>query len=199
MPLSKPNLSTHALTCVLLCHVLIVDVRADVFSEQVTPNSAIYFYEFTSASSTTKYWTTRFTITDENGNSTPPTESTQPNGDKIAWGTGNLLSDSGSGGSEPGSSPSPDPSSPDPSSPDPSSPGPSSPSPSPSPLDSSSTQTKNNGFSTSTSRSTSPSAPPSQTGSNNGTSQNNSARDMAVSIPKALVFVIGLVTASTFL
>ena len=52
---------------------------------QVSPNSAIYFYELTSSSSTEKCWTTRFTTTDENGNSTSPPETTQSNGDNIPW------------------------------------------------------------------------------------------------------------------
>ncbi|EGG04421.1 uncharacterized protein MELLADRAFT_72374 [Melampsora larici-populina 98AG31] len=55
----------------------------------VTPNSAIYFYEFSQAGESTT-WTTRFTIASSSGATTPPTESTQPDGKKIPWGTGSL-------------------------------------------------------------------------------------------------------------
>jgi len=62
---------------------------------QVTPNSAIYFYQFTSPASNNTYWTTRFAIADANGNTTPPSEQTQPGtGDKIPWGTGALAANS---------------------------------------------------------------------------------------------------------
>lgn len=56
----------------------------------VVPNSAIYFYQFSSPASTNRTWTTRFTITDPSGASTPPTEETQPGGAEIPWGTGAL-------------------------------------------------------------------------------------------------------------
>jgi len=62
---------------------------------QVTPNSAIYFYQFTNPGVNGTYWTTRFTIADASGSSTPPSETIQPSGDKIPWGTGALV---GSGG-----------------------------------------------------------------------------------------------------
>jgi len=58
---------------------------------QVTPNSAIYFYQFQDPSSNQIYWTTRFAIADASGSTTPPAESAQPNGDKIPWGTGSLV------------------------------------------------------------------------------------------------------------
>ena len=64
---------------------------------QVTPNSAIYFYQFTSPASNNTYWTTRFAIADANGNTTPPTQQTQPgSGAKIPWGTGALTNSSAS-------------------------------------------------------------------------------------------------------
>jgi len=144
---------------------------------QVSPNSAIYFYQFTSSSSTEKLWTTRFTITDEEANSTPPTETTQPNGDKIPWGTGKIIEESGSV------------------------PGPSS------DLSSLSTSSSSglpgsgssrSGPEPSSSRLTSTRTPaPTQTSVNTGSSQGSSNGDMAVAVPKALVFVIALVTAST--
>jgi len=64
---------------------------------QVTPNSAIYFYQFKGPASGDTYWTTRFAIADSSGATTPPTESTQPNGDKVLWGTGSIV---GSGGND---------------------------------------------------------------------------------------------------
>ncbi|KAI9062730.1 hypothetical protein FKP32DRAFT_1677236 [Trametes sanguinea] len=58
---------------------------------QVTPNSAIYFYQFTSPNAANRTWTTRFAIADANGNTTPPANSTQPDGQAIPWGVGNLV------------------------------------------------------------------------------------------------------------
>ncbi|KAH8093257.1 hypothetical protein BXZ70DRAFT_874227, partial [Cristinia sonorae] len=57
---------------------------------QVTPNSAIYFYQFTSPASKETYWTTRFTIAAADGATTPPANEEQANGDKIPWGVGAL-------------------------------------------------------------------------------------------------------------
>ncbi|KAI8996503.1 hypothetical protein BD414DRAFT_478245 [Trametes punicea] len=57
----------------------------------VEPNSPIYFYQFSSpAAPGVLFWTTRFAIADGQGNVTPPTNSTQPNGQQIPWGTGRL-------------------------------------------------------------------------------------------------------------
>ncbi|CAE6499379.1 unnamed protein product [Rhizoctonia solani] len=58
----------------------------------VTPNSAIYFYQFSSPTNVTDLlWTTRWTIASADGKTTPPTETTQPNGDKFPWGKGALV------------------------------------------------------------------------------------------------------------
>ncbi|KAG7443975.1 uncharacterized protein BT62DRAFT_971781 [Guyanagaster necrorhizus] len=57
----------------------------------VTPNSAIYFYQFTAPAAANTTWVTRFTIASTNGKSTTPTNSTQPDGSDIAWGTGALV------------------------------------------------------------------------------------------------------------
>ncbi|KAJ7593842.1 hypothetical protein C8J56DRAFT_778088 [Mycena floridula] len=57
---------------------------------EVIPNSAIYFYQFRSPHTPDFQWTTRFTIASSTGATTPPTNSTQPDGAKIAWGTGAL-------------------------------------------------------------------------------------------------------------
>ncbi|KAG6885758.1 hypothetical protein C0993_010270 [Termitomyces sp. T159_Od127] len=56
----------------------------------VSPNSAIYFYQFTAPNAPVKQWTTRFTIASAAGATTPPTNNTQPGGDQIPWGTGAL-------------------------------------------------------------------------------------------------------------
>lgn len=60
----------------------------------VTPNSAIYFYQYSSPNTATKTWTTRFTIEAADGSSTPPANSKQPTGESIPWGIGNLVDSS---------------------------------------------------------------------------------------------------------
>ncbi|GJF00279.1 hypothetical protein PsYK624_165630 [Phanerochaete sordida] len=57
---------------------------------QVAPNAPIYFYQFTSPDSPDTLWTTRFAIADASGNVTPAPNATQPNGDSIPWGIGQL-------------------------------------------------------------------------------------------------------------
>ncbi|KAI0677609.1 hypothetical protein C8Q78DRAFT_100679 [Trametes maxima] len=60
---------------------------------EVDPYSAIYFYQFTNGDDTVdSAWTTRFTITSSSGASTSPEHDTQPNGDAIPWGKGELTS-----------------------------------------------------------------------------------------------------------
>jgi len=61
---------------------------------QVTPYSAIYFYQFDSSQTTNKTWTTRFTIEAADGSSTPPANPTQPSGEAIPWGVGHLVDQS---------------------------------------------------------------------------------------------------------
>ncbi|GLB41526.1 putative ser-Thr-rich glycosyl-phosphatidyl-inositol-anchored membrane family protein [Lyophyllum shimeji] len=57
----------------------------------VTPNSAIYFYQFTAPGATSKQWTTRFAIASATGQTTPPPNPTQPGTNAaIPWGTGAL-------------------------------------------------------------------------------------------------------------
>lgn len=58
---------------------------------QVTPHSPIYFYQFSSPASTNSVWTGRFTITDSSTDIVPPAQSTQPDGEAIPWGTGQLV------------------------------------------------------------------------------------------------------------
>ncbi|TFY68627.1 hypothetical protein EVG20_g3487 [Dentipellis fragilis] len=68
----------------------------------VDPFSTIYFYQFSNAD--TKKWTTRFTrtqITSPNGSYTLPSESQQPNGDKIPWGVGRLVQEPNANQSSP--------------------------------------------------------------------------------------------------
>lgn len=57
----------------------------------VTPNSDIYFYQFSSPLTKTLMWTTRFTIASPSGATTPPANSVQPDGQKIGWGDGALV------------------------------------------------------------------------------------------------------------
>ncbi|KLO09556.1 hypothetical protein SCHPADRAFT_943549 [Schizopora paradoxa] len=59
----------------------------------VTPNSAIFFYQFSSPAEPTNItWTGRFAIGDAEGNTTPPPNATQPNSnDAIPWGNAQLL------------------------------------------------------------------------------------------------------------
>ncbi|KAG5641314.1 hypothetical protein DXG03_005535 [Asterophora parasitica] len=57
----------------------------------VTPNSAIYFYQFTAPGASDKQWATRFTIASPTGETTPPTNPTQPGTNApIPWGVGAL-------------------------------------------------------------------------------------------------------------
>ncbi|EUC54829.1 ser-thr-rich glycosyl-phosphatidyl-inositol-anchored membrane family protein [Rhizoctonia solani AG-3 Rhs1AP] len=59
---------------------------------EVTPNSMIYFYQFSDPSDPKNLlWTTRWTLASADGQTTTPTETTQPNGDKIPWGKGALV------------------------------------------------------------------------------------------------------------
>jgi hypothetical protein len=57
---------------------------------EVKPNSAIYFYQFTSPQSTAPQWTTRFTLAGPGGETTEPENPTQPDDEPIPWGTGAL-------------------------------------------------------------------------------------------------------------
>ncbi|GAA5891943.1 hypothetical protein JCM8208_002946 [Rhodotorula glutinis] len=66
----------------------------DYTCPNVSPNSAIYFYQFSQEGADTA-WTTRFTIAAADGSTTKPTESTAG----IAWGTGSLVSAGGSASS----------------------------------------------------------------------------------------------------
>jgi hypothetical protein len=57
----------------------------------VEPNGQIYFYQFTSPSSTAILWTTRFTIADSTGKTVPPElQETGPSGEIIRYGIGKL-------------------------------------------------------------------------------------------------------------
>jgi len=58
---------------------------------EVTPYSAIYFYQFSSSHTANKTWTTRFTIESADGSSTPPANAKQPSGEAIPWGVGKLV------------------------------------------------------------------------------------------------------------
>jgi len=142
----------------------------------VDPHSAIYFYEFTSSSSTEKYWTTRFAITDKDGKSSPPPQNTQPDGKPIPWGLGTLIAAGDNS-----------------SSPDSSSDSSSVPSSSSSGLPGRSSSSILSSSRLSSSRSPAPT----QTG-NSTSSQGSSNGDVTVVISKTLVFGIGLVASTTF-
>ncbi|KAL7422073.1 hypothetical protein Q5752_002716 [Cryptotrichosporon argae] len=59
----------------------------------VSPNSKIYFLQFSNGGNTTDLlWTTRFTIAAADGSSTDPTNSTVYSGETVEWGTGVLVS-----------------------------------------------------------------------------------------------------------
>lgn len=59
---------------------------------KVTPNSAIYFYQFsTPALPANLTWTTRFTIAAADGSTTAPENQNEPDGQNIPWGTGALV------------------------------------------------------------------------------------------------------------
>jgi len=66
------------------------DGQFDYPCPDVTPNSAIYFYQFTSPLITEKTWTTRFLIAGPDGSSVPPANPVQGNGEEIPWGVGAL-------------------------------------------------------------------------------------------------------------
>lgn len=138
----------------------------------VSPNSAIYFYEFSCSAVPDKYWTTRFTITDKDGKSTPPANSTQPNGDKIPWGVGSRI-DSDNSTSTGSSS-----------------------ALSPSYSGSSSSLSGGSSSKLSSSRlSSTGTSSPTQT----GTSQSNTNGGIVLAVPKAVLLVVGLLAAYTSL
>ncbi|KAF9454446.1 hypothetical protein P691DRAFT_770636 [Macrolepiota fuliginosa MF-IS2] len=57
----------------------------------VTINAPIYFYQFTSPSTTNRTWTGRFAIASTTGQTVSPPNATQPgSGEAIPWGTGSL-------------------------------------------------------------------------------------------------------------
>ncbi|KAL0954090.1 hypothetical protein HGRIS_005236 [Hohenbuehelia grisea] len=59
---------------------------------EVEPNSAVYFYQFTSPATPNKTWATRFTIASASGQTTPPENPTQPGTNApIPWGVGKLV------------------------------------------------------------------------------------------------------------
>ena len=78
----------HHGTYALLC---ICSANGRVFC-QVTPNSAIYFYQFsTPADPAAVTWTTRFTIAGADGSTVPPENDLEPDGQPIPWGVGALV------------------------------------------------------------------------------------------------------------
>ncbi|THH09684.1 hypothetical protein EW146_g8615 [Bondarzewia mesenterica] len=67
----------------------------DLTCPDVTLYAPVYFYQFSIPSAPdTKYWTTRFAISDASGKTVAAPNSTQPTGEAIAWGTGALANPS---------------------------------------------------------------------------------------------------------
>ncbi|KAJ7626275.1 hypothetical protein DFH06DRAFT_597948 [Mycena polygramma] len=63
----------------------------DYTCPEVTPNSPIYFYQFSSGGTADLTWTGRFTIAGADGSSTPATETeTGSDGTPVLWGKGAL-------------------------------------------------------------------------------------------------------------
>jgi len=68
------------------------DGKFDHPCPDVNPYSAIYFYQYSAPGASAKQWTTRFAIASASGQTTPPSQATQPNtGAAIPWGTGQLV------------------------------------------------------------------------------------------------------------
>lgn len=67
----------------------------------VTPNSKIYFLQFTQDDADPQ-WTTRFTLAAEDGSTTTPANATQPGGQAIPWGYGELVGGAASGSASSG-------------------------------------------------------------------------------------------------
>ncbi|KAG6888340.1 hypothetical protein C0995_009087 [Termitomyces sp. Mi166 len=68
-----------------------VDGSFDWTCPEVTPNAAIYFYQFRSPHTSTYEWTTRFAIVSSSGQIMEPPNSTQKDHQPIPWGTGALV------------------------------------------------------------------------------------------------------------
>ncbi|CAL1714395.1 unnamed protein product [Somion occarium] len=83
--MSGSNLQMNHITTIAT-----VDGTDPTKAEFTFPCPAIYFYQFSSPATTNLTWTTRFTIADATGNSVPPANANQPNGDPIPWGIGAL-------------------------------------------------------------------------------------------------------------
>ncbi|KAJ9476469.1 hypothetical protein PHBOTO_000136 [Pseudozyma hubeiensis] len=69
----------------------------------VSPNSAIYFFQFTHDGQDPT-WTTRFAIADSTGSVTSPPYAKQPEGPAIPWGLGRIVSGAASAASQSSSS-----------------------------------------------------------------------------------------------
>ncbi|KIM39605.1 hypothetical protein M413DRAFT_19748 [Hebeloma cylindrosporum] len=112
--MSGSNLGMVHITTIATGQDGTVDGKFEYPCPEVNPNSAIYFYQFSSPQTSVKTWTTRFTIASASGATTPPANPTQPgSNDAIPWGVGNLVDPSKavaappSGGAPAGNSSSP--------------------------------------------------------------------------------------------
>ncbi|KAJ7691626.1 hypothetical protein B0H17DRAFT_934928 [Mycena rosella] len=88
--MTGPNVPVIHLTTVALGQDGTVAGTFNYTCPEVTPNSPIYFYQFTAPGATNATYTTRFTIAGTDGSSTPATETVQPNGQAVSWGKGAL-------------------------------------------------------------------------------------------------------------
>ncbi|KAF9485563.1 hypothetical protein BDN70DRAFT_871230 [Pholiota conissans] len=90
--MSGQNLDMNHITTVATGQDGTVDGTFDYPCPEVNPYSAIYFYQFSAPGTTTKMWTTRFTIASPSGATTPPANPTQPGSNTpIPWGVGALV------------------------------------------------------------------------------------------------------------
>ncbi|KAF6753492.1 hypothetical protein DFP72DRAFT_751064, partial [Ephemerocybe angulata] len=87
------NFAMVHLTTVATAQDGTTDGRFNYPCPEVTPNSNIYFYQFTATGAAgVKTWTTRFTIASATGETTEPANPTQPGtNDPVPWGTGKLV------------------------------------------------------------------------------------------------------------
>lgn len=99
--LDLPTIVSYSNHLCLHCQTAVANVDAtgdtttfDYTCPTVSLHSAVYFYQFTSPSSSNISWTGRFTITDSTGTTVDPPNSTVIDGSTIEWGTGALTNSS---------------------------------------------------------------------------------------------------------
>jgi len=88
--MSGDNLNMVHLTTITTEQDGTTDGQFEYPCPDVDPNSAIYFYQFTSPLTPEKQWTTRFAIAGPDGSTVPPANAVQGDGEPIPWGVGAL-------------------------------------------------------------------------------------------------------------